>query len=53
MLGYTADEMKNMNVAQWDAKWSAEELKERIPDQINTTAKHLVTLHRSQQSFSM
>ena len=30
MLGYTADEMKNMNVAQWDVQWSAEQLKERI-----------------------
>ena len=35
MLGYAADEMKNMNVAQWDVQWSAEQLKERIPCQIN------------------
>ena len=45
MLGYTVDEMKNMNVSQWDVQWSAEELKERIPNQMN---KHLVfeTKHR-------
>ena len=35
MLGYTPDQMKNMNVAQWDVQWSADELKERIPNQMN------------------
>ncbi len=31
MLGYTPDEVIGMNVAKWDAHFSPEELKERVP----------------------
>ena len=30
MLGYSPEEMQTMNVAQWDAQWSGEELKEKL-----------------------
>ena len=30
MLGYTKEEMDGLNVADWDAQWSAEELRERF-----------------------
>ena len=38
MLGYTRDEILHMNVIQWDARFSAAELKQRIPDLINKRA---------------
>ena len=36
MLGYTREEAANLNVADWDAQWSRDELMERF--------KHLVTV---------
>jgi len=30
MLGYTQEEMAKLNVADWDAQWSREELMERF-----------------------
>ncbi len=30
MLGYTRDELSGMNVSQWDAQWSAEEVKQVV-----------------------
>jgi diguanylate cyclase (GGDEF)-like protein/PAS domain S-box-containing protein len=38
MLGYSRDEVLRMNVTQWDAQFSAEELRQRMPDFINTRA---------------
>jgi diguanylate cyclase (GGDEF)-like protein/PAS domain S-box-containing protein len=38
MLGYTQDEILRMNVRQWDAHFSAEELKQRLPEFINKRA---------------
>lgn len=35
MLGYTMEEVLRMNVREWDARFSAEELKKRLPDLIN------------------
>lgn len=38
MLGYSLDEVLSLNVAQWDAQWSPEDLKERI-DSIMASGK--------------
>jgi two-component system CheB/CheR fusion protein len=38
MLGYSRDEVLSMHVSQWDAKFSAVELKQRMPDLINKRA---------------
>lgn len=38
MLGYTLDEILQMNVSQWDAQFSAAELKLRMPEFINKRA---------------
>ena len=35
MLGYTPDEIKNLNIVQLDAQWSAGEIKERISNLMN------------------
>lgn len=43
MLGYSPDEMRDMNVAQWDAQWSSAELKQKIHDLIG----HSVTFESS------
>ena len=37
MLGYTRDELLGMNVNQWDAQFSPEELKRGMPEIINKT----------------
>ena len=38
MLGYSRDEILGMNVIQWDAQFSPEELRQRMPDFINKRA---------------
>ena len=38
MLGYTSEEMLKLNVADWDAQWSGEELLTKIHDVIATPA---------------
>ena len=45
MLGYTLNEISTMNVAQWDAQWSAAELKARI-DEIIARSMVFETRHR-------
>jgi diguanylate cyclase (GGDEF)-like protein/PAS domain S-box-containing protein len=37
MLGYTRDEISGLNVADWDARWSADELHERFKSLIGKT----------------
>lgn len=44
-LGYTAEEMKCMNVADWDARWTREEIKERLRSLVDQSA-NFETLHR-------
>ena len=39
MLGYSKEEMAHLNVADWDMKWSAEELRERFKDHIINSAR--------------
>ncbi len=45
MLGYSPEEIQGMNVAQWDAQWSAEELMEQIR-QIQDKSTLFETKHR-------
>ena len=45
MLGYTKEEMARLNVADWDAQWSAEELQERFKWLIGKSAR-FETVHR-------
>ncbi|KAF0142813.1 MAG: multi-sensor hybrid histidine kinase [Stygiobacter sp.] len=45
MLGYTAEEMSSMNVAQWDANWTDNELKEILKHQTKIV-KIFNTKHR-------
>lgn len=45
MLGYTQEEMARLNVADWDAQWSAEELRERFEWLIGKSTR-FETVHR-------
>ncbi len=45
MLGYTREEMAHLNVADWDAQWSAEELRERFKALVGKSSK-FETVHR-------
>ena len=45
MLGYTKEELLGMNVAQWNAQWSAEELKAKI-DALGSSNSVFETQHR-------
>jgi diguanylate cyclase (GGDEF)-like protein/PAS domain S-box-containing protein len=45
MLGYTQAEMANLNVADWDAQWSEEELLERLKAFVGKSAR-FETVHR-------
>lgn len=45
MLGYTQEEMSGMNVADWDARWQADELRKRFRDLIGKSTQ-VETLHR-------
>jgi len=45
MLGYTQEEAARLNVADWDAQWSVEELRARFREIIGKSAL-LETLHR-------
>jgi diguanylate cyclase (GGDEF)-like protein/PAS domain S-box-containing protein len=51
MLGYTAEEMTNLNVVDWDAKWSKEELIERFKKLIKVDGALFETLHRHKDGF--
>jgi len=47
MLGYTREEVASLNVADWDAQYSAEELQERLKDFIlNNSSATFETIHR-------
>ena len=46
MLGYTQEEMANLNVADWDAQWSREELMERFKKLIRLDGALFETRHR-------
>jgi diguanylate cyclase (GGDEF)-like protein/PAS domain S-box-containing protein len=46
MLGYTQQEMSRMNVADWDAQWSREELMERFKKLIQINSASFETKHR-------
>ena len=39
ILGYTREEMARLNAADWDAQWSAEELRERFKELIGKNAR--------------
>lgn len=45
MLGYTTAEMMAMNVAQWDAQWTAAQIKEKI-DSLGNSTSIFETRHR-------
>ena len=45
MLGYTREEMARLNVADWDAQWSAEELRERFKS-FHVNRARFETIHR-------
>lgn len=45
MLGYTHEEIARLNVADWDARWPPERLRERIEELAGTSAK-FETVHR-------
>ena len=45
MLGYSCEETARLNVADWDAQWSAEELRERFKELIGKSAR-FETVHR-------
>ena len=46
MLGYTREEMSGLNVADWDAQWSREELTERFEKMIHMDGALFETRHR-------
>ena len=46
MLGYTRDEAVNLNVSDWDAQWSREELIERFDSLIRVDGALFETRHR-------
>jgi diguanylate cyclase (GGDEF)-like protein/PAS domain S-box-containing protein len=46
MLGYTQEELSRMNVADWDAQWSKEELMERFKQLIRSNSALFETKHR-------
>ena len=46
MLGYTQEEMSRMNVADWDAHWSKEELLERFKELVKMHGTLFETTHR-------
>ncbi|HTN93898.1 MAG TPA: PAS domain S-box protein [Gallionella sp.] len=46
MLGYTQDEMARLNVADWDAQWSKDELMERFRMLIKIDGALFETRHR-------
>ena len=46
LLGYTREEAANLNVADWDAQWSREELMERIKILIRVDGALFETRHR-------
>jgi diguanylate cyclase (GGDEF)-like protein/PAS domain S-box-containing protein len=46
MLGYTREEAVNLNVSDWDAQWSREELMERFGSLINVDGALFETRHR-------
>ncbi|MGB8077362.1 MAG: PAS domain S-box protein, partial [Gallionella sp.] len=46
MLGYTNVEMSGLNVADWDAQWSREELMKRFGDLIRVDGALFETKHR-------
>src|ERR1035437_7025985 len=48
MLGYTRDELSSMNVSQWDAQWSAQEVKQVIGrlKQLTTASTIFETKHK-------
>ena len=46
MLGYSPDEVSRMNVADWDAQWSKEELMERFKALVHVNAARFETRHR-------
>jgi diguanylate cyclase (GGDEF)-like protein/PAS domain S-box-containing protein len=52
MLGYTKEEMASLNVADWDAQWSAEELRENFKLLIGKNAR-FETVHRSKDGALM
>jgi diguanylate cyclase (GGDEF)-like protein/PAS domain S-box-containing protein len=45
MLGYTAEELATMNAAQWDAQWSAAQIRRNI-EKLGNDAVMLETRHR-------
>ena len=45
MLGYTQEEASRLNVADWDAQWSKEELLARLKDFVGKSAR-FETVHR-------
>lgn len=45
MLGYTQEEVARLNVADWDAQWSVEELRERFKQLVDKSAR-FETVHR-------
>jgi diguanylate cyclase (GGDEF)-like protein/PAS domain S-box-containing protein len=46
MLGYTEAEMLGMNVVQWDAQWTAAQIKANINSLVGSNATMLETRHR-------
>jgi diguanylate cyclase (GGDEF)-like protein/PAS domain S-box-containing protein len=46
ILGYSREEMQGMHVSHWDAKWSREELQERIQQLMHQNDATFETLHR-------
>lgn len=46
MLGYTQEEMAKLNVADWEAQWSREELMERLKKLIRLDGSLFETMHR-------
>jgi PAS domain S-box-containing protein len=45
MLGYSAEEVRDLHVWDWDAQWTREELEEIIRD-VDATGDHFETRHR-------
>ena len=46
LLGYSQEEVKKLNVADWDAQWSREELLERFKNLIHLNSAIFETRHR-------
>jgi len=52
MLGYTPDEALKLNIADWDAQWTKEELLERLKGFVGKSGASFETVQRRKDGFA-